>query len=451
MFARVGLTRPVLHFLPSLQTLELELEHDSSLSSVPLFFAPTLTRLSLRITGKHDDDLIEHTIGELRCLSHLKHLELFGCLPRMSRLAATLNAIQSLEHVESVHIQLSGPMFAFVFAVLSRHPKLKHATLSRRPQQTPEVEQNEVPPPSNSHETATLKTLVLNGFNTPTLSNTFDGRQFEGVRELKATEVFVQSSKGVRKLLSKLVTACPLLEVFHVSFKISNTTKVPFALEYHSIEPIVHAGLRDLHISYTYPLILSRSDIGKICQILGPSIEVLSLNPSPTLRGTFHSLSNLSGLFPIARNCHRLRRLAIFLDAAVPSTAAAPSLIPRFSRAMKEINFGKSILTERVPVAKFLISMSCPPVRVDQGTPMTLLDTNWTAVSEGVELMRSVVEEVDKLRRINEELQVKLQEASVDSSVEEEVPEASHTLEDVEGPSIRKRSTRSSTKARASM
>lgn len=46
VFNRVAMTRPILHFLPSLRALELELGCDPSLSSVPLFFTPTLTRLS---------------------------------------------------------------------------------------------------------------------------------------------------------------------------------------------------------------------------------------------------------------------------------------------------------------------------------------------------------------------------------------------------------------------
>lgn len=430
VFDRVGVTRPVLHFLPSLRTLELELGYNPSLLSVPLFFTPTLTQLSLSITGQQDEEHIHYAIGEIQRSSRLTCLKLFGCFQHVPRVIATLKVIQYLERLESVHIDLPPPMFAFVFAALLGHPKLKHVRLSYRKSHISDVEQDGLTPPSNSNGITMLQTIAVDRYASRTLGDPFNGRQFESIREFKATKVSVQSSEGVQQFLSNLIAACPLLEVFHASF---TTPRPSITLDYHAVAPIVlHAGLRDLRISSHHPLILSRSDIAKICRILGPSIEILSLNPSPTWRDNDgRSLSNLSGLFPIARNCYRLRHLGIFLDATVPSAAPASLLIPRFSPTLEDIDFGTSEITG--PVIKFLVSMSCPPVKVDPSIP-ACLHASWTAVAEGVELMRNLVGEVGELHRIDEELRLQLQEVSVKSDVEEE-EEAIHGLEAAEGTS----------------
>jgi hypothetical protein len=227
LFDRVGVTRPTLHFLPSLRALEHILEHDSPLSSVPLFFASTLTRLSLRVGCQQDEDLVQYAIGEIRPSSRLNHLELRGCFQRVPRGIVTLDTIQCLQHLESVNVDAPRPMFSLVFAALSHHPKLKHAKLSYCKSQISEVEQYGLPSPGNSDGIAMLETIVVGCYAPITLSDAFNGRQFESIREFKATKVSVLKPERVRDFLSDLVAACPMLEVFHASFTTPYLPTIP--------------------------------------------------------------------------------------------------------------------------------------------------------------------------------------------------------------------------------
>lgn len=159
-----------------------------------------------------------------------------------------------------------------------------------------------------------------------------------------------------------MVQTFPSLTRLHVS---AGYRACDQPLSYAVLEPIISQyKLRHFGIDHPAHLDLTQADVVKIAEAWGPTIEVLSLSPRPQFMRTQNVADlDLHALEPIALHCHRLQKLGIFLDTRVPIELPSHSLPHRFSDALKEFDFGYSLVGLNQSAA-FLGLLACPTVDV---------------------------------------------------------------------------------------
>lgn len=391
----MSMNRPVLHIAPYLETLNIQTSQESTeiLAESVLFFSPLLTSLTFDCDLDRDTELDATTfIRELRRLPGLRKLQIAGVLTYSDEVPAMVSTLQQLRHLQSFTFHSSRAGIWAILEGVTWVPRLTHLSLTRYPGLDHQVAFSSSPP--GQFSLSNLCRLGLDCMIPSIINKLFTTYLLDSIRELIMS--FDNASMPVEpneeigpELFAAVARSCPMLELIDLAVRAPDFGLLGYVI----LEPIFARlrCLRELHIVQPQPLPLSCSDILLIARNLGPTIEVLFLNPRPASRAdnSFPPALDLTSLLPIAQYCHKVRRLGIFVDATLPVGTSTSVMLSQTCRA---IDFGASRIEDPFSVTAFLRGVLSTPL------PELVSDDNqksWDLVSGAMNL---VEREVGKMR-----------------------------------------------------
>lgn len=189
-------------------------------------------------------------------------------------------------------------------ASLSSLPNLKNISITSNtaswhlPGQ--EVLESEIP---KSWEFSKLESLTLLRQHAPALSLILSRYTFHRLSRL---EISVWSDIAIEgkdlDLLFSTIASVGSLDTLSIGVDQSATEPSRPLPVQAMISALSALRLKDLKITHARPLDLSLPDVNQLAQDLGPSIEVLQLNPYPA-RGSVPPPLDLGALTPFAQHC----------------------------------------------------------------------------------------------------------------------------------------------------